>query len=115
MIHKITKPALSVLLALVLVFSLMPTAFATTQSEIDALKSERAEIQARQSEVQSVIDGLRGQQSAYLQQKAALDEQCALTMQQISNISEQIELNGKLIEQKTVEVEKAQKVAEATF
>ena len=116
MVQKIIKPAMSVFLAVLFVLSVMltamPSASATTQSEIDALKSQQAEIKSQQAEVQAAIDALRGQQSAYVQQKEALDEQCALTMQQISNLTEQIDLNGKLIEQKTKEVEKAQKVAD---
>ena len=114
--QKVFKPALSVLLTLVFVFAIvitaMPTAYATTQSEIDALKAQQAEIQSQQAQVQSTINSLKGQQSAYLSQKAALDQQCALTVQQISNLNEQLELNEKLIAQKTKEVEEAQVVAD---
>lgn len=116
MVQKIFKPALSVLLVMVFVFAIviaaMPSASATSQSEIDALKSQQAQIKSQQAQVQATIDALKGQQAGYLSMKAALDEQSALTMQQISNITEQIDLNAKLIEQKTKEVDKAQKVAD---
>lgn len=115
MIQKKLKSVLSVLLSLVFVFAIVvaasPAAYAS-QSEIDSLKSQQNELKSQQAEVQATIDALKGQQSSFLSMKAALDQQSALTMQQISNLNEQIDLNEKLIEKKTKEVEAAQKVAD---
>lgn len=114
--QKIFKPAVAVMLTFLLVFTLvitaMPTAYAATQSEIDALKSQRDQLKSQQNDVQSTINSLKNKQASYIEIKTALDEKSALTMQQISNLNEQIDLNQQLIDEKTVEVEEAQKVAD---
>ena len=110
---KILKPSVALMLALVLVFAIaaVPAAYAS-QAEIDSLKSQQSDLKSQESQVQSTIDALKGQQAGYIELKTALDQKSALTMQQISNLNEQIELNQQLIDEKTVEVEEAQKVAD---
>lgn len=111
---KILKLSVSLMLALVLVFAVaaVPSAYAT-QAEIDSLKSQQSDLKSQESQVQSTIDALKGQQAGYVELKTALDQQSALTIQQISNLNEQIDLNQQLIDEKTIEVEEAQKVADA--
>ncbi len=113
-----SKSVLSLLLAFVLVctafFALFPApaAEAVSQSEIDALQAQRDALKQQQSGLQSTINSLKGQQNATLELKTALDEKNTLTLQQIQNLEEQIELHEQLIEQKTVEIEDAQEVAD---
>lgn len=115
---KHLKKALSVLMAFVLVLTAVvtlipaPAAEATTQSEIDALKQEQSGLKSQETDLQSTINSLKGQKSATIELKTALDEKNALTLQQIMNLNEQIDLHQELIDQKTVEVEDAQKVAD---
>lgn len=110
---KIFKPSVALMLALVLVFAIaaVPSAYAT-QAEIDSLKTQQGDLKSQENQVQSTIDALKSQQAGYIELKTALDQKSALTMQQISNLNEQIDLNQQLIEEKTVEVEEAQKVAD---
>ena len=118
MFGKRLKSAISVLLSLVLMFSLVlcftPTNAnaATTQAEIDELKEQRNQLKEQQKDIQNTVNSLRGQQDKPIELKTALDEKNAITLQQILNLEEQIALHEELIEQKSVELEKAQDVAD---
>ena len=118
MFGKRLKSAISVLLSLVLMFSLVlcftPTNAnaATTQAEIDELKEQRNQLKEQQKEIQNTVNSLRGQQDKLIELKTALDEKNAITLQQILNLEEQIALHEELIEQKSVELEKAQDIAD---
>ena len=118
MFGKRLKSAISVLLSLVLMFSLVlcftPTNAnaATTQAEIDELKEQRNQRKEQQKDIQNTVNSLRGQQDKLIELKTALDEKNAITLQQILNLEEQITLHDELIEQKSVELEKAQDVAD---
>ncbi len=114
---KKTKKYLAFAMALVMtmsvIFSCMSvSAFAVTQSEIDALKSQKSQLSSQKSSIQSTINSLQSQQSDQIALKNALDEKNAITVKQILNLNEQIELHTQLIEQKTEEVDAAQKVAD---
>ncbi len=118
MFVKRLKSAVSVLLSLVLMFSLV-LCFApvnanavTTQAEIDELKEQRNQLKEQQKDIQNTVNSLRGQQDKLIELKTALDEKNAITLQQILNLEEQITLHEELIEQKSVELEKAQDVAD---
>ena len=118
MFGKRLKSAISVFLSLVLMFSLVlcftPTNAnaATTQAEIDELKEQRNQLKEQQKDIQNTVNSLRGQQDKLIELKTALDEKNAITLQQILNLEEQITLHEELIEQKSVELEKAQDVAD---
>ena len=118
MFGKRLKSAISVFLSLVLMFSLVlcftPTNAnaATTQAEIDELKEQRNQLKEQQKDIQNTVNSLRGQQDKLIELKTALDEKNAITLQQILNLEEQIALHEELIEQKSVELEKAQDVAD---
>ena len=118
MFGKRLKSAISVLLSLVLMLSLVlcftPTNAnaATTQAEIDELKEQRNQLKEQQKDIQNTVNSLRGQQDKLIELKTALDEKNAITLQQILNLEEQIALHEELIEQKSVELEKAQDVAD---
>ena len=118
MLKKKTKKLLAFAMALVMTMSVMlsymsVSAFAVTQSEIDALKSQKSQLSSQKSSLQSTINSLQSQQSDQIALKNALDEKNAITVKQILNLNEQIELHTQLIEQKTEEVDAAQKVADA--
>ena len=118
MFGKRLKSAISVLLSLVLMFSLVlcftpsNANAATTQAEIDELKEQRNQLKEQQKDIQNTVNSLRGQQDKLIELKTALDEKNAITLQQILNLEEQITLHEELIEQKSVELEKAQDVAD---
>lgn len=108
---------LSVALVMVMVFglflSVLPSdAQAVTQAEIDALRQQKQALSDQVSNYQAEINALKSQKKAQVELKTALDNKLALTNQQIVNLEEQIVLHDQLIEQKTKEVEAAQKVAD---
>ena len=118
MLKKKMKKFFAFAMALVITMSVMlsclsVSAFAVTQSEIDALKSQKSQLASQKNSLQSTINSLQGQQNDQIALKNALDEKNAITVKQILNLNEQIELHTQLIEQKTKEVDEAQKVADA--
>lgn len=118
MLKKKMKKFFAFAMALVMTISVMlsclsVSAFAVTQSEIDALKSQKSQLASQKNSLQSTINSLQGQQNDQIALKNALDEKNAITVKQILNLNEQIELHTQLIEQKTKEVDEAQKVADA--
>ena len=118
MLKKKMKKFFAFAMALVMTMSVMfscmsVSAFAVTQSEIDALKSQKSQLTSQKNSLQSTINSLQGQQNDQIALKNALDEKNAITVKQILNLNEQIDLHTQLIEQKTKEVDEAQKVADA--
>ena len=118
MLKKKMKKFFAFAMALVMTMSVMlsclsVSAFAVTQSEIDALKSQKSQLASQKNSLQSTINSLQGQQNDQIALKNALDEKNAITVKQILNLNEQIELHTQLIEQKTKEVDEAQKVEDA--
>ena len=118
MLKKKMKKFFAFAMALVMTMSVMlsclsVSAFAVTQSEIDTLKSQKSQLASQKNSLQSTINSLQGQQNDQIALKNALDEKNAITVKQILNLNEQIELHTQLIEQKTKEVDEAQKVADA--
>ena len=115
---KTTRKLLSALFAFVLVFATVlsvlpaPVAEASTQSEIDDLKKQQSGLKDKESGIQSTINSLKSEQNATLELKTALDEKNALTLQQIMNLNQQIDLHEELIAKKTEEVDAAQAVAD---
>ena len=112
-IRTILAFALAVVITMSAMLSVMPsTAFAVTQSEIDSLQSQKNALKDQKNDIQATINSLQGQQNAQIELKNALDEKNAITVKQILNLNEQIDLHTELIAQKTEEVEEAQKVAD---
>lgn len=107
-VKSIIASALAVLIAATSVFGAGTDALAVTQSEIDKLKAESAEIASRKSEIQSQIDSFESEQMSILEKKRVLDEQVQLTQEEIDNITAQIENYKVLIAEKEVEVQQAQ-------
>jgi len=99
---------LAVIFVATLILGAVSSAWAVSQSEIDALKNKQAAIQQQQTGLQSKITSLQGQVSDTEQEKAALDEQNQLAQQEIDNINQQIALYDQMIAQKAAELKTAQ-------
>jgi peptidoglycan hydrolase CwlO-like protein len=102
-----------IILAVVMVVSLvaivLPTmAGAVSQSQIDALQDQKDAIAAEKKAAADKIATLKKQQSGYLEQKQALDQQCELMRQDIALLEKQINLYDDMIEQKAAELAKAE-------
>lgn len=110
-----------IVLAALMAFSLIISAlgsfsaYAVTQSQIDALEDQKDQLRAERDDMQADIDALQEEQAGVLEQKAALDEQNELNRQAIELIDEQIDLYTQLIEQKAREVEDAKAAEEEQY
>ncbi len=85
-------------------FSLVPSASAVTQAEIDAKKKEKKNLEAQKSELQSQLKTLQRNKSDALAQKSNLDTQIAVIRSEIANTEEQIAQYEELIEQTEAEI-----------
>ena len=118
--RRIPRSIFAFILALVFIGSLFlallpsPASAAATQAEIDELKRQKSALSDQVDEYRSQINALKSQKSDQVELKTALDNKLALTNQQILNLTEQIKLHDKLIEQKTEEVKQAQEAAAQT-
>lgn len=116
--RRIPRSIFAFILALVFIGSLFlallpsPASAAATQAEIDELKRQKSALSDQVDEYRSQINALKSQKSDQVELKTALDNKLALTNQQILNLTEQIKLHDKLIEQKTEEVKQAQEAAD---
>ena len=86
------------------------SAAAVSQSEIEALRVKRDEIQAQRMEKQAFVDELKNSAVGILVQKRALDERNMYTIQQIQLNSEEIALYDEMISEKEQEVLHAQEL-----
>ena len=109
-IASIVCIVLAVVLLASLVLTAFSSAFAVTQSEIDALKTQQSAVAQQKENLKTKISELQGQMTSAIEKKAALDEQNELARQEIELINEQIDLYNKLIEQKAKELEEAKAV-----
>lgn len=102
------KSVISLITMLALCLSLGFTqAFAVTQAEIDEIQRQKDELTALRQQSQQKVDELEAQQASVLEQKAALDERNLYALDQISLISEQINLYSEMIADKAREVDAA--------
>ena len=98
------------ILAVVMVLSLVLTGvsvYAVTQSEIDELERQRDEIRTRLANIDEQRSHLESDREQTMALKAQLDEQCALLQDDINLLTEQIELYGSMVEEKSREVDAA--------
>lgn len=105
------RRALSLLLALVLVFALapaevlVPAARAVTQDEIDSLKSDAKDLANQTSGIKKELADLKNQRNSALERKYLLDQQITLTVQAIDNTGKQISGFESLLAQTEYELE----------
>lgn len=103
---------LAILMVLGLFVSILPSAYAITQDDIDELQKKKEEASARVQEAQERLDGLQEEQSNVLEQKVALDVQNAAAAEEMNLILQEIAMYDEIIEDKNQEVEQARSVEE---
>ena len=81
---------MAVLMLLSLVASVIPSAFAISQSDIDALQAKKDEISARVKEAEARVDTLKDAQANVLDQKAALEEKNDAAKEALRLVGEEI-------------------------
>ena len=105
------RNAFAVILALLMIVSLMasmiPSAHAVTEEQIEQLKAERDKIAEEKAAKQAVVDDLEQKQESVLELKHALDERNEYTRQQIELTDQEIALYGEMIQAKAAELEEA--------
>ncbi|MGI5979537.1 MAG: murein hydrolase activator EnvC family protein [Oscillospiraceae bacterium] len=99
---------LAVIFAATLILGAISSAWAVSQSDIDALKNKQAAIVQQKTAIQTQIENAKGQVRDAEAQKAELDKKNQLAQQEIDNINEQIALYDQLIAEKAEELKKAQ-------
>ena len=105
-----------VLLILLPMFTMLTGgARAVTQSEIDALKQEQAESQARQEELKDQLAEAEEKQSAAEEQRSLLLAQLDAINDELDNINAQIALYDEQIAQKEVERKEAEAKEQAQY
>ncbi len=100
---KFLAVCLAVFLFLQLPLSVLDVS-AASQSELDELNEEYDALQAKKNDLQSQIEALEASQSTNLAKKELLDEQVAVTQQQIDAANEQIAQYVTLIKEKQIEI-----------
>lgn len=110
----IVKRAITFTLAILMIFGISAADFgssiaAPTMDEINRLKSQAANIAAEKDALEEQIADTENEKYAILAKKQFLDEQIALTIEEIELINEQIALYEELIIEKELELEEAQR------
>lgn len=105
--QKIFATILVAIMIIGLLLTLLPSALAVTEAEIERLKKERDRIAEEKAEKQAIVDDLESKQASVLELKHALDERNEYTRQQIELNNREIELYQKMILEKEAELERA--------
>ncbi len=94
--QRILSAIIAVILAVTMLGSIITLIFtslsakAVSEAEIEALRAKAAEIAAQKNAIGSVIDELETEHEAIVERKVKLDENIALTMEEIANLDAQI-------------------------
>lgn len=111
--HRIFSAVIAIILAVTMLGSVIVTivtslsAGAVSQAEIDALKEQADALAEQKAAVGAEIAGLESERSAIVERKAKLDENIALTIQEIENLEAQIALYEEEIKEKNAQYELA--------
>lgn len=121
---KIQRRVLSLVMALALLFALVPpggreglasVALAVTQAEIDGLKDDAKELSKQTSSLKSQLADLKNQRNSALERKHLLDQQITLTVQSIENTEKQISGYETLLAQTSYELEENRRQEEQQY
>ena len=108
----------AVIMAFLLVMSLMLSVMGSAgvfaadssfQDQIDDIEAQKEQLQSEREDMQANINDLMSQRETVLEKKAVLDEQNQYAIEEIELINEQIDLYNELLEQKSAELEEAEK------
>ena len=98
---------MAILMALSLVASVIPRAFAVSQYDIDQLKQKKEEISARVKEAEERVNLLQNEQATVLDKKTALEEKNDAAKEALQIVGEEIAAYDEIIAEKTVELNAA--------
>lgn len=116
--RKVFISIIAILLAALMLFSLLASALgfmvsAVSQSDVDQLQNQKANLNQQKNAKKAVLDALRTEQAGFVELKAALDEKNEVTQQEILLTEEQIAIYDEMIAEKEAEAQEAQAAADA--
>ena len=106
-IISIIAIVMAILMAFSLIASVLPTAFAISQSDIDALQKKKDELSARVAEAEERVNTLKNEQANVLDQKTALEEKNNAAKEALALVAEEIVMYDGIIAEKTEELNQA--------
>ena len=98
---------MAILMAFSLIASVLPTAFAVSQSDIDALQKKKDELSQRVKEAEERVDTLKNEQANVLDQKTALEEKNNAAKEALDVVAQEIAMYDGIIIEKTEELNDA--------
>ncbi len=99
---------MAILMAFSLVASVLPTAFAVTQDDIDELQRKKDEISERVADAEERVELLQTEQANALDQKTALEDKNEAAKESLELVDEEIAMYDEIIKEKTEELTAAQ-------
>ena len=106
-IISIIAIVMAILMAFSLIASVLPTAFAISQSDIDELQKKKDELSARVAEAEERVNTLKNEQANVLDQKTALEEKNNAAKEALALVAEEIVMYDGIIAEKTEELNQA--------
>ena len=95
--------------------SVVPSASAVTQADIDARQAEKKKLEAQKTELQSQLKSLQKEKSSALAQKTNLDTQIAVIRSEVATVEELIAQYETLIAQTEAEIADTQQKHDEQF
>lgn len=105
---RLSRALVTLTLAVCMLVADMAPVLAVTQADIDALKKESSQLDAKKAELEKQLDALADDKAEVLQRRKLLDQQVANTSAQIQNIEAQIAEYSALITQSETELAEAE-------
>ena len=99
---------LAVIMALSLILSVLPAAFAIDESDIEQMQREREELASQADEAHSRLEQLQAEEANVLEQKAALEVEIEASEKALALVGEEIKMYNQMIADKRVELSAAQ-------
>ena len=96
-------------MAACLLFTDLTPVLAVTQADIDALKEDAADLNAKKKELEQQLDALADDKAEVLERRKLLDQQIANTSAQVQNVEAQIAEYSALITQTEAELAEAER------
>ena len=95
---------MAILMAISLIASVLPAAFAISQSDIDELQAKKDELSAKVAEAEERVGVLQEEQANVLDQKLALETQNEAAKEALALVAEEISMYEEIIVEKTEEL-----------
>ncbi len=104
---------MAVVMILSLILSVLPTAYAVTQGDIDALREKKNELSARVQEAEERLNQMQEQEATVLEKKAALDVQNEASLEALELVAQELAMYDDIVAEKTAELNDALAVEQA--